>query len=75
MKLFTKAILTVAVATVAASAAQAQLRWDPTLWTNKTANQRVEIVNNGKAVKAVPTGNDNAHIRNAVKLHLSEDEP
>lgn len=75
MKLFTKAILAVAVATVATSAAQAQLRWDPTLWTNKTGNQKVEIVNNGKAVKAIPTGNDNAHIRNAVKLHLSEDEP
>lgn len=41
MKLFAKAIMTVAVATVAAGAAQAQLRWDPTQWTNKTGNQRV----------------------------------
>lgn len=75
MKLFAKAIMTVAVATVAAGAAQAQLRWDPTQWTNKTGNQRVEIVNGGKAIKAIPMANDNAHIRNAVKLHLSEDEP
>ncbi len=75
MKNFTKAILSVAVISMAATSAQAQLRWDPTKWTNKTTNQKVEIVNGGKAVKAVPMANDNAHIRNAVKLHLSEDEP
>lgn len=75
MKIFSKIILAVAAVVATGLSAQAQLRWDPTLWTNKTANQRVEIVNNGKAVKAVPCINDNAHIRNAKKIHLSEDEP
>lgn len=70
-----KAFLAVAVATAAATGVQAQLRMDPTLWTNKENTQRVEIVNNGKAVKAIPFGNDHAHIRNARTIHLSEDEP
>ena len=74
MKLFYKTIFAAAVLTAGVSA-QAQLRWDPTKWTNKTPNQRVEIVNNGKAIKAVPMANDNAHIRNKSVINLSEDEP
>ncbi|MDE6450310.1 MAG: hypothetical protein K2L41_09595 [Muribaculaceae bacterium] len=74
MKLFYKSIFAVAVL-VAGVSAHAQLRWDPAKWTNKTPNQRVEIVNNGKAVKVVPMANDNAHIRNKTTINLSEDEP
>ena len=75
MKTFTKVIMAAAAIAVTGLSAQAQLRWDPTKWTNKNANQRVEIVNNGKAIKAVPCANDNAHIRNAQIIHFSEDEP
>jgi hypothetical protein len=74
MKHLYKVIFAVIAMTVGVSV-QAQLRWDPTKWTNKTSNQRVEIVNNGKAVKAVPMANDNAHIRNAATINFSEDEP
>ena len=74
MKKLTKLAFAGGMVAAGSASVSAQLRWDPSLWTNKNDNQRIEILDN-KVVKAIPFGNDNAHIRNAEPLHFSEDEP